>query len=76
MALPIRWLPKATRQLEANIAYIAEDSPRYAAIFTIREMQTIRAIPERPHTGHMVPNAGELGISRVCISRFSGKEKH
>lgn len=55
MALPIRWSPKATKQLETIVAYIAEDSSRYAAIFAKRVMQTIRTIPERPHTGRMVP---------------------
>ncbi|MHC1726092.1 MAG: type II toxin-antitoxin system RelE/ParE family toxin [Syntrophobacteraceae bacterium] len=55
MALPIRWSPKAARQTEAIIEYIAEDSPRYAAIFAKRVTHAVRAIPANPRLGRMVP---------------------
>jgi toxin ParE1/3/4 len=59
VALPIRWAPKAARQLEAIVGYIAADSPRYAAIFAKRVMQTVRAIPANPKIGRMVPEYGD-----------------
>ncbi len=46
MALHIRWSPKAARQLEAIIEYIAADAPRYATIFARRAMQL--SVPFRP----------------------------
>ena len=70
MALPIRWSPKATKQLEAIISYIAEDSPRYAAIFAKRVMQTIRAIPERPHTGRMVPEYADPELRERILQGY------
>jgi toxin ParE1/3/4 len=44
--------------LEAIVEYIAQDSPRYAAIFAKRIVQTVRAIPPNPRIGRMVPEYG------------------
>ena len=68
MALSIRCSPKATKQLETFVAYNAEDSPRYAAVFAKRVMQIFRAIPERPHTGRMVPEYADVDFpTNACF---------
>ena len=48
MVLPIRWSPKAAHQLETIVEYIAQDSERYAAIFTRRLLQVVRVNPNLP----------------------------
>lgn len=62
MALPIRWAPKAARQLEAIVEYIAQDSERYAAIFARRVLQIVRAIPAHPAAGRIVPEFGDKNL--------------
>jgi toxin ParE1/3/4 len=70
MALPIRWSHKAARQLESIIEYIGEDSPRYAAIFAKRLVQTIRVIPELPHAGRMVPEFADPELRERILQGY------
>jgi plasmid stabilization system protein ParE len=72
MALPIRWAPKAARQLEEIVDYIAEDSPRSAAIFARQVMQSVRVIPANPKIGRMVPEYGDPSLrERSCRASAS-----
>ena len=70
MALPIRWSPKAIRQLEAIIEYIAEDSPRYGTIFSKRIMQPIRSIPANPQIGRMVPEYADPDLREKILQGY------
>ena len=62
MALPLRWSPRAARQLEDLCAYIAKDSAYYAQTFAQRILQTIRSIPANPKLGRMVPEYGNAAL--------------
>ena len=70
MALPVRWSPKAARQMEAIVEYIAEDSPRYAAIFARRIMSTVRAIPANPRIGRMVPEYADPDLREKIVQGY------
>lgn len=62
MALPIRWAPKAAHQLEAIVAYIGQDSERYATIFARRILQVVKSIPGHPSAGRVVPEYGDENL--------------
>ncbi len=62
MALLIRWSPRAARQLEAIVEYIATDSERYARIFARQVMRLVQAIPAQPRAGRMVPEYGNPNL--------------
>ena len=62
MALLIRWSPRAARQLEAIVEYIAKDSERYARIFARQIMRVVRSIPAQPKAGRMVPEYGDPNL--------------
>lgn len=70
MAPLIRWSPRATRQAEAVIEYIAGDSPRYAAIFARRLMQVVRAIPANPKLGRMVPEYADPDLREKILQGY------
>ena len=70
MAITIKWSPKAAKQLETLVEYIAEDSPRYAAIFARRIMQTVRAIPANPKLGRMVPEYGTPNLREKILQGY------
>jgi len=58
MAYSIRWSPRAISQLEAICEHIAKDSERYAMLFAKRIMSIVKAIPEFPMSGRVVPEYG------------------
>ena len=62
MALPKRWAPKAAHQLETIVEYIAQDTERYATIFARRVLQIVRAIPDHPAAGRVVPEYGDKNL--------------
>lgn len=70
MALSIRWAPRAARQLEGIVEHIAEDSPRYAAIFAKRVMQTVRTIPANPKIGRMVPEYANPNLREKVLQGY------
>ncbi len=70
MALPIRWAPRAARQMEELLEYIAADSPRYAAIFAKRIMQVICAVPANPEMGRIVPEYGDRNIREKVLQGY------
>ena len=70
MALPVRWSPKAAHQMEAIVEYIAQDSERYATIFARRILQTVRAIPEHPKAGRVVPEYTDKNLRERLLSGY------
>jgi toxin ParE1/3/4 len=55
MAYQIRWSPRAVANLEEICSYIAKDSEYYAALFAQRVTALIKAIPQFPTAGRIVP---------------------
>ena len=70
MALPIRWSLRAARHLESIADNIGADSPHYAALFTKRVMDTVRAIPENPAMGRMVPEYADPGLRERILRGY------
>ena len=55
MAYKIRWSPRAASNFEDICSYIAKDSDYYAALFAKRVNALIKAIPQFPTAGRIVP---------------------
>jgi toxin ParE1/3/4 len=55
MAYQIRWSPRAAANFEEICDYIAKDSQYYAAHFAKRVNALIKAIPQFPSSGRIVP---------------------
>ena len=70
MALPIRWAPKAARQIEDLVEYISADSPRYATIFAKRIMQAVRSIPANLEIGRIVPEYGDPNLREKILQGY------
>lgn len=55
MAYKIRWSPRAAAHFEDICDYIAKDSEYYAALFARKVNAIIKAIPQLPKAGRIVP---------------------
>lgn len=55
MAYQIRWSPRAVTNFEDICSYIEKDSAYYAALFAKRVSAIIKAIPDFPEAGRIVP---------------------
>lgn len=55
MAYKIRWSPRAAAHFEDICDYIAKDSEYYAALFARKVNAIIKAIPQFPKAGRIVP---------------------
>lgn len=70
MARRVIWSPRAARQFEENIRYIARDSERYARIFARRINRVVRAIPDSPEAGRMVPEYGNPDLREKILQGY------
>jgi plasmid stabilization system protein ParE len=55
MALKIKWSPRAASNLEEICNYIAKDSEYYSILFAKRIINIVKAIPQFPKSGSVVP---------------------
>jgi plasmid stabilization system protein ParE len=55
MAYKIRWSPRAASNFEDVCNYIAKDSEYYAALFAKKVNAVVKAIPQFPEAGRIVP---------------------
>jgi len=55
MALKIKWSPRAASNLEKICDYIAKDSEYYAILFAKKVTAIVKAIPQFPKSGRIVP---------------------
>ncbi|MBU2446130.1 MAG: type II toxin-antitoxin system RelE/ParE family toxin [Bacteroidetes bacterium] len=55
MAFKIKWSPRAAANFEDICNYIARDSEHYAALFARKVNAIIKAIPQFPKAGRIVP---------------------
>ena len=55
MALKIKWSPRAASNLEETCDYIAKDSEYYAILFAKKVTTLVKAIPQFPKSGRIVP---------------------
>ncbi len=55
MALKIKWSPRAASNLEEICNYIAKDSEYYSILFAKKITNIVKAIPQFPKSGRIVP---------------------
>jgi len=54
----IVWTLQAVEDVEAIRAFIARDSPHYAALMAERIVETVERLKEFPRSGRVVPEVG------------------
>ena len=62
MEYRVEWSPRAVEDVEAIAAYIAADSPAYAAAVVKKVAETTRRLSRFPFAGRVVPEFGEESI--------------
>lgn len=62
----VRWLRRALQNLDAEAAYIAQDSPQSAAVFVAHLLASARMLAQHPQMGRpgRVPGTRELVVTR------------
>ncbi|MEK6726798.1 MAG: type II toxin-antitoxin system RelE/ParE family toxin [Deltaproteobacteria bacterium] len=62
MALKIKWSPRAASNLEETCDYIAKDSEYYAILFAKKVTAIVKAIPQFPKSGRIVPEYNDENL--------------
>lgn len=62
MAYKIKWSPRAASNFEDICAHIGKDSEYYASLFAKKVTALIKAIPQFPKAGRIVPEYGDENI--------------
>jgi plasmid stabilization system protein ParE len=62
MAYRVVWSPKAVEDVEAIAAYIARDSPSYAAAVVQKIMEITNKLAEDAKTGRLIPEIEESTV--------------
>jgi plasmid stabilization system protein ParE len=62
MDLTIKWSPRAASNLEEICDFIAKDSQYYAILFAKRVTAIVKAIPQFPKSGRIVPEYNDDNI--------------
>jgi len=70
MARRIVWTEPALEDLEAAAAYIARDSPRYAAAVVREAQQAARSLKEFSRRGRIVPELGDPSVREIFVRKF------
>ncbi|MBS1257493.1 MAG: hypothetical protein MAG551_00537 [Candidatus Scalindua arabica] len=70
MAHKIRWSPRAVSNLEDICNYIAVDSEYYAILFAKKINSIIKAIPQFPKAGRIVPEYADEHIRERIYKNY------
>jgi plasmid stabilization system protein ParE len=63
----VRWTSPAWDAVERQAAYIAQDSPRYAAALIRAARETLRSLQEFPDRGRVVPEERNPTIRELFV---------
>ena len=66
----IRWSPKAVANLEDIYRFIAKDSKHYAALFIKRINIVVKAIPQFPLAGRIVPEYDDENLREKIFENY------
>jgi toxin ParE1/3/4 len=66
----IRWTPQAIEDIENIAKYIANDSPKYAAIQVEEFFDTALILVDFPHSGRIVPEIGNKNIRELIVGFY------
>lgn len=69
MAWRVKWTEPAWSNLEAAAAYIAQDSPRYAATLVREARDAARSLRQFANRGRVVPEIGDPAIRELFVFR-------
>lgn len=70
MALKIKWSPRAAFNLEDICDYIAKDSEYYAILFAKKVTAIIKAIPQFPKSGRIVPEYNDEKLREKIYENY------
>jgi plasmid stabilization system protein ParE len=70
MAYKIRWSPRAASNFEDVCNYIAKDSEYYAALFAKKVNAVVKAIPQFPKAGRIVPEYGDETLREKIYENY------
>mgnify|MGYP001132242551 CR=1 FL=1 len=70
MARRVTWTEPALEDLEAVAAYIARDSPRYAAAVVREAQEAARSLERFSHRGRVVPELDEPAVREIFVRKF------
>ena len=70
MAYKIRWSPRAASNFEDICNYIGKDSKYYASLFAKKVNALIKAIPQFPKSGRIVPEYGDENIREKIYENY------
>lgn len=70
MAYSIRWSPRAASNFEGICEYIAKDSKYYAALFAKKVNAIVRAIPQFPKAGRIVPEYNDENLREKIYESY------
>lgn len=65
MATELSWTESALQDLQGIVAYIAKDSPHYAALTAERILAAAARVSEFPESGRVVPEFGTPELREV-----------
>lgn len=66
----IIWSPQSLQDLEAIRGYIAQDSPRYAALVVQRIVAVVERLEAFPESGRVVPELNNPEIREVVVRPY------
>jgi addiction module RelE/StbE family toxin len=66
----IVWTLQAIEDVEAIRAYIARDSPHYAALMAERFVESVERLKEFPRSGRVVPEVGQEAYREVILATY------
>jgi toxin ParE1/3/4 len=66
----VRWTPQAAEDLDAIAAFIAQDSPHYAAVFVMDILQAIGRLVYFPQSGRIVPEINNPVIRELILGNY------
>src|ERR1022692_3250225 len=70
MVRRLAWTEAATRDLEAAVAFISEDSPRYALAIYHETKDAARSLKRMSERGRMVPELRRTDIREIFVHRY------
>ena len=70
MALKIKLSPRAASNLEESCDYIAKDSQYYAILFSKKVINIVKAIPQFPQSGRIVPEYGDEDLREKIYENY------
>ncbi len=70
MAYRVSWSSRAIKDVEAIAAYIAVDSPRYAAAVVRKIITLTRTLNRFPESGRMVPEFQDSNIREMLAYSY------